>query len=99
MLEISLPKVLLHMQIVSNPSAIHASSLASRTSEFQMSNSSVQDENRLKAVHGCDLQAHEAAITCMRYTHNENWLMTSDGIGRVKYWKGRNELVKVITPH
>ena len=31
----------------------------------------------------------------MRYTHNENWLVTSDGIGRVKYWKGRNELVKV----
>lgn len=41
------------------------------------------------------LQAHEAAITCMRYTHNENWLVTSDGIGHIKYWKGRNELVKV----
>ena len=40
------------------------------------------------------LQAHESAITCMRYTHNENWLMTSDGLGRIKYWKGRNELVK-----
>ena len=31
----------------------------------------------------------------MRHTHNENWLVTSDGIGRVKYWRGRNELVKV----
>ena len=40
-------------------------------------------------------QAHEAAITCMRYSHNENWLVTSDGIGHIKYWKGRNELVKV----
>ena len=44
------------------------------------------------------LQAHESAITCMRYTHNENWLVTSDGIGRIKYWKGRNELVKASPP-
>lgn len=42
-------------------------------------------------------QAHEGAITSMRYTHNENWLVTSDSIGRIKYWKGRNELVKVPT--
>ena len=33
----------------------------------------------------------------MRYSPNENWLVTSDGDGHIKYWKGRNELVKV--PH
>jgi len=45
------------------------------------------------------LQAHEAAITCMRYSHNENWLVTSDGNGRIKYWKGRNELQKDFQSH
>ena len=29
------------------------------------------------------------------FTHNENWLVTSDAAGQVKYWKLNLELVKV----
>ena len=30
------------------------------------------------------------------FTHNENWLVTSDALGQVKYWKLNLELVKVL---
>lgn len=40
-------------------------------------------------------QAHEAGVRNIVFTHNENWLVTSDAAGQVKYWKLNLELVKV----
>lgn len=40
------------------------------------------------------LQAHEAAVRVIRFSHNDNWLVSADGGGRVKYWKLNLELVK-----
>ena len=31
----------------------------------------------------------------IRFSHNDNWLVSADGGGRVKYWKLNLELVKV----
>lgn len=44
------------------------------------------------------LQAHEAGVRNMVFTHNETWLVTSDAAGQVKYWKLNLELVKVCHP-
>lgn len=44
------------------------------------------------------MQAHESGVRDIVFTHNENWLVTSDGAGQVKYWKLNLELVKVFPP-
>lgn len=35
-------------------------------------------------------------IRAARYSHNDNWLLSSDDAGLVKYWKPNLELVKVL---
>lgn len=41
------------------------------------------------------VQAHEAAIRSMQYSHNGRFLLSTDDGGQVKYWKPNLELVKV----
>ena len=32
----------------------------------------------------------------MQYAHNENWLLTGEDDGKLKYWKPNLECVKVV---
>ena len=41
------------------------------------------------------LQAHESPVRSMQYSHNENWLLTGEDDGKLKYWKPNLECVKV----
>ena len=34
----------------------------------------------------------------MQYAHNENWLLTGEDDGKLKYWKPNLECVKVLYP-
>lgn len=44
-------------------------------------------------------QAHEMPIRAALYSHNDNWLLSADDAGLVKYWKPNLELVKAsLTP-
>lgn len=45
------------------------------------------------------LQAHETAVREMLFSHNDNWLLTADDGGLVRYWKPNMELVKSIAAH
>ncbi|KAL7676512.1 hypothetical protein ACOME3_002765 [Neoechinorhynchus agilis] len=45
------------------------------------------------------LQAHDASIRCMRWSHNEQWLLTCDQTGHVKYWQSNMNNVKMINAH
>eukprot|EP00884_Botryococcus_braunii_P007577 jgi/Botrbrau1/16820/Bobra.150_2s0047.1 len=45
------------------------------------------------------LQAHEYPIRAMLYSHNENWLISGDDGGLIKYFKPNFELVKVYPTH
>jgi WD40 repeat protein len=51
--------------------------------------------DELSGCVGCPEQAHEAPIRALRYSHNDNWLLSADDAGLVKYWKPNFELVKV----
>ena len=42
------------------------------------------------------LQAHESPVRSMQYAHNENWLLTGEDDGKLKYWKPNLECVKVV---
>lgn len=44
----------------------------------------------------CGLQAHETPVRSMQYAHNENWLLTGEDDGKLKYWKPNLECVKVL---
>ena len=35
----------------------------------------------------------------MQYAHNENWLLTGEDDGKLKYWKPNLECVKVLGHH
>ena len=41
------------------------------------------------------MQAHESPVRSMQYAHNENWLLTGEDDGKLKYWKPNLECVKV----
>lgn len=41
------------------------------------------------------LQAHETPIRVVKFTHNDNFLLSTDDAGLVKYWKPNFELLKV----
>ena len=43
----------------------------------------------------CVVQAHESPVRSMQYAHNENWLLTGEDDGKLKYWKPNLECVKV----
>ena len=42
------------------------------------------------------VQAHESPVRSMQYAHNENWLLTGEDDGKLKYWKPNLECVKVL---
>jgi polyadenylation factor subunit 2 len=46
------------------------------------------------------LMAHEGnAVRSMTYTHNDNWLVTGDDAGSIKYWQSNLNHVKVLEAH
>ncbi|EUB63268.1 WD repeat-containing protein 33 [Echinococcus granulosus] len=45
------------------------------------------------------LQAHEAQIRCMKWSHNDDWLLTADHAGYVKYWQANMNNVQVYQAH
>uniref|UniRef100_A0A1I8I0F0 WD_REPEATS_REGION domain-containing protein n=1 Tax=Macrostomum lignano TaxID=282301 RepID=A0A1I8I0F0_9PLAT len=45
------------------------------------------------------LQAHESSIRCMLWSHNEDWLLTADNAGYVKYWQANMNNVKMYQAH
>ncbi|GFH30936.1 WD40-repeat-containing domain protein, partial [Haematococcus lacustris] len=49
------------------------------------------------------LQGHEAPVRCLRYTHSEHILLSSDDNGRIKLWNGKKDNfldpLHVITAH
>ncbi|KAL3135617.1 hypothetical protein ABBQ38_006098 [Trebouxia sp. C0009 RCD-2024] len=45
------------------------------------------------------IQAHESPVRSMQYAHNENWLLTGEDDGKLKYWKPNLECVKAEAAH
>jgi polyadenylation factor subunit 2 len=45
------------------------------------------------------MQAHDMAIRAMKWTHNDQWLVTGDHGGAVKYWQPNFNNVKVVQAH
>ena len=45
------------------------------------------------------LQAHDSAIRAAKYSHNEDWLISADQDGVVKYWQTNFNNVKNIQAH
>lgn len=48
-------------------------------------------------MHTC--QAHDSAIRAARYSHSDDWLLSADHDGTVKYWQPNFNNVKVIQAH
>jgi polyadenylation factor subunit 2 len=45
------------------------------------------------------MQAHDAPIREMKWSHNRNWLVTCDDQGVVKYWQPSMNMVKAFQAH
>ncbi|KAA0192749.1 WD repeat-containing protein 33 [Fasciolopsis buskii] len=45
------------------------------------------------------IQAHESQIRCMKWSHNEEWLLTADHSGYVKYWQANMNNVEMYQAH
>eukprot|EP01126_Amoeba_proteus_P027460 TRINITY_DN2726_c0_g1_i14.p1 TRINITY_DN2726_c0_g1~~TRINITY_DN2726_c0_g1_i14.p1 ORF type:complete len:149 (-),score=7.78 TRINITY_DN2726_c0_g1_i14:148-594(-) len=45
------------------------------------------------------LQAHDTAVRAMVWSHNENWMVTADHGGEIKYWQPNMNNVKQFTAH
>ncbi|KAI0978422.1 hypothetical protein GJ496_001571 [Pomphorhynchus laevis] len=45
------------------------------------------------------LQAHESSIRAMIWSHNENWMLTGDQSGFIKYWQSNMNNVKMFQAH
>ncbi|KAF2648031.1 WD40 repeat-like protein [Lophiostoma macrostomum CBS 122681] len=45
------------------------------------------------------MQAHESAIRCVEYTHTDDWFLSADQTGVVKYWQTNFNNVKEIQAH
>lgn len=45
------------------------------------------------------MQAHESAIRCVAYTHTDDWLLSADQNGIIKYWQTNFNNVKEIQAH
>lgn len=45
------------------------------------------------------LQAHESQIRCMKWSHNDEWLLTADHAGYVKYWQENMNNVQAYQAH
>ncbi|KAG4418823.1 Polyamine N-acetyltransferase 1 [Cadophora malorum] len=45
------------------------------------------------------MQAHDVAIRALSYSHNNDWLLSADHDGMIKYWQPNFNNVKVIQGH
>ncbi|PKC17023.1 WD40 repeat-like protein [Rhizophagus irregularis] len=45
------------------------------------------------------LQAHESAVRAMKWSHNDNWMVTADHKGIIKYWQSNMNNLKMIEGH
>ncbi|RKP26660.1 WD40-repeat-containing domain protein [Syncephalis pseudoplumigaleata] len=45
------------------------------------------------------LQAHDTAVRAMEWTHNDQWMVTADHSGIVKYWQANMNNLKIIQAH
>eukprot|EP01126_Amoeba_proteus_P027459 TRINITY_DN2726_c0_g1_i13.p1 TRINITY_DN2726_c0_g1~~TRINITY_DN2726_c0_g1_i13.p1 ORF type:complete len:108 (-),score=10.09 TRINITY_DN2726_c0_g1_i13:148-471(-) len=44
-------------------------------------------------------KAHDTAVRAMVWSHNENWMVTADHGGEIKYWQPNMNNVKQFTAH
>ncbi|KAI9295923.1 WD40 repeat-like protein [Neoconidiobolus thromboides FSU 785] len=45
------------------------------------------------------LQAHESAVRAMEWSHNDNWMVTGDNNGIIKYWQSNMNNLKEFQGH
>ncbi|CAG8583717.1 12968_t:CDS:10 [Acaulospora morrowiae] len=45
------------------------------------------------------LQAHESAVRAMKWSHNDNWMVTADHKGIIKYWQSNMNNLKMFEGH
>ena len=45
------------------------------------------------------IKAHESAVRAMKWSHNDNWMVTADHKGIIKYWQSNMNNLKVIEGH
>lgn len=45
------------------------------------------------------LQAHDSAVRAMRWSHNDNWMVTADHSGVIKYWQSNMNNLKMFQGH
>jgi hypothetical protein len=45
------------------------------------------------------MQAHDASVRTMVWSHNDNWMVTGDHGGYVKYWQSNMNNVKMFQAH
>lgn len=45
------------------------------------------------------LQAHTSAVRAMIWSHNEQWMLTGDDKGYVKYWQANMNNVQMFQTH
>lgn len=45
------------------------------------------------------LQAHETSVRAMRWSHNDQWMVTGDHAGYLKYWQSNMNNVKMYQGH
>lgn len=45
------------------------------------------------------MQAHDLAILSLKYSHNDDWLLSGDQSGVLKYWQPNFNNVNIITAH
>ncbi|CAG8466612.1 5503_t:CDS:10 [Ambispora leptoticha] len=45
------------------------------------------------------LQAHESAVRAMKWSHNDDWMVTADHKGIIKYWQSNMNNLKIINGH
>lgn len=45
------------------------------------------------------MQAHDAAVLALRYSHNDEWLLLGDQDGVIKYWQPNFNNVNIINGH
>lgn len=45
------------------------------------------------------LKAHDSAVRAMIWSHNDQWMVTADHNGFIKYWQSNMNNIKVYQAH
>ncbi|CCH42724.1 putative WD repeat-containing protein [Wickerhamomyces ciferrii] len=45
------------------------------------------------------MQAHDTAVLCLNYSHNDDWLLSGDQDGVLKFWQSNFNNVNIINAH